>query len=109
VQPESTSRQPDNSSGGLLELPHIHAMCAIVNNHAGACSAYPLLTMRQSPHGTARLCIGVVDTSTNWLGVPREGYGFSNDIKGLFSAPEFSAASFQYDGHNLELTISLHY
>ena len=46
---------------------------------------------------------------TNWLGVPREGYGFSNDAKVLFGAPEFSAASFQYDGQNLELTISLHY
>jgi uncharacterized protein (DUF2141 family) len=46
---------------------------------------------------------------TNWLGIPREGYGFSNDVKALLSAPSFSAASFQYDGQNLELTISLHY
>jgi Uncharacterized protein conserved in bacteria (DUF2141) len=43
---------------------------------------------------------------TNWLGLPREGYGFSNDVKGLLSAPSFSAASFQYDGQNLELTIA---
>ena len=46
---------------------------------------------------------------TNWLGVPTEGYGFSNDAKGLFGAPSFSAASFQYIGQKLELTISLHY
>ena len=46
---------------------------------------------------------------TNWMGVPTEGYGFSNDAKGLLGAPSFSAASFQYDGQNLELTISLHY
>jgi uncharacterized protein (DUF2141 family) len=45
----------------------------------------------------------------NWLGIPREGYGFSNDAKAWLSAPSFSAASFQYDGQNLELTISLHY
>ena len=45
----------------------------------------------------------------NWLGLPTEGYGFSNDAKVLFSAPEFSAASFPYDGQNLELTLSLHY
>jgi uncharacterized protein (DUF2141 family) len=66
------------------------------------------------PPGTYALAVihdenmnGKLDT--NWLGVPREGYGFSNDVKGLLSAPEFSAASFQYDGQNLELTISLHY
>lgn len=46
---------------------------------------------------------------TNWMGVPTEGYGFSNDAKGWLGAPSFSAASFQYDGQNLELTISLHY
>jgi uncharacterized protein (DUF2141 family) len=66
------------------------------------------------PPGTYALAVihdenmnGKLDT--NWLGGPREGYGFSNDVKGLLSAPEFSAASFQYDGQNLELTISLHY
>jgi len=66
------------------------------------------------PPGTYALAVihdenmnGKLDT--NWLGVPREGYGFSNDVKGLLSAPSFSAAGFQYDGQNLELTISLHY
>jgi uncharacterized protein (DUF2141 family) len=46
---------------------------------------------------------------TNWLGVPTEGYGFSNDAEALLSAPSFSAASFPYDGRNLDLTIDLHY
>jgi len=46
---------------------------------------------------------------TNMLGIPKEGYGFSNDAKGLIGAPSFSAASFPYDGENLELTIRLHY
>jgi uncharacterized protein (DUF2141 family) len=45
----------------------------------------------------------------NWLGVPKEGYGFSNDAKGFMGAPSFDAASFPYDGGNLDLTISLHY
>jgi uncharacterized protein (DUF2141 family) len=45
----------------------------------------------------------------NWLGIPTEGYGFSNDAKAVLSAPSFAAARFQYDGHNLELTISLQY
>jgi uncharacterized protein (DUF2141 family) len=46
---------------------------------------------------------------TNWLGIPKEGYGFSNDVKPLLGAPPFSAASFQYDGGTLDLTIRLHY
>lgn len=45
----------------------------------------------------------------NWLGIPTEGYGFSNDAKALLGAPSFSAASFPYDGKNLDLTLSLHY
>ncbi|RDK05708.1 hypothetical protein DN412_35505 [Cupriavidus lacunae] len=46
---------------------------------------------------------------TNGLGIPTEGYGFSNDAVGWLGAPPFSAASFSYDGGNLSLTIRLHY
>jgi uncharacterized protein (DUF2141 family) len=46
---------------------------------------------------------------TNPIGIPKEGYGFSNDATSFFGPPSFAAASFQYDGQNLELTISLHY
>jgi uncharacterized protein (DUF2141 family) len=49
------------------------------------------------------------ELDTNWLGLPKEGYGFSNDAKTLLGAPSFSAASFPYDGQNLELTIGLNY
>lgn len=66
------------------------------------------------PPGTYALAVihdenmnGKLDTS--WLGVPKEGYGFSNDAKAVLSAPSFSAATFIYDGETLELTITLHY
>lgn len=66
------------------------------------------------PPGTYALAVihdenmnGKLDT--NRLGIPREGYGFSNDARGLLGAPSFSAASFKYDGQNLGLEISLHY
>jgi len=49
------------------------------------------------------------DFADIWLGIPTEGYGFSNDAKALFSAPSFSVARFPYDGRTLDLTISLHY
>jgi uncharacterized protein (DUF2141 family) len=66
------------------------------------------------PPGTYALAVihdenmnGKLDT--NLLGIPTEGYGFSNDVKASLGAPSFSAASFAYDGRNLELTISLQY
>ena len=66
------------------------------------------------PSGTYALVIlhdenmnGKIDT--NWLGVPKEGYGFSNDAKAAFRVPSFSDASFVYDGQNLDLTITLRY
>ena len=47
---------------------------------------------------------------TNFLGIPREGYGFSNDAVGpLGAAPPFSAASFHYDGRNVDLAMRLRY
>ena len=46
---------------------------------------------------------------TNWLGVPKEDYGFSNDAEAFLSAPSFSAATFRYDGGTLDLTIPHHY
>jgi uncharacterized protein (DUF2141 family) len=66
------------------------------------------------PPGTYSLAVihdenmnGKLDT--NWLDVPREGYGFSNDATSLLGAPSFAAASFRYEGQNLELQIKLHY
>ena len=50
---------------------------------------------------------GKLDTS--WLGIPSEGYGFSNDVKALLGPPSFSAARFPYDGRNLDMTIRLEY
>jgi uncharacterized protein (DUF2141 family) len=45
----------------------------------------------------------------NWLGVPREGYGFSNNVHGKLGAPSFEQAAFLYDGKTLDLSISLRY
>jgi len=46
---------------------------------------------------------------TNWLGIPMEGYGFSNDAKALLGPPSFAAASFQYDGRSIDMTMKLNY
>ena len=66
------------------------------------------------PPGTYALAVihdenrnGKLDT--NWLGIPTEGYGFSNEAKALLGAPSFSAAKVRYDGGTLNMTITLHY
>ncbi len=71
-------------------------------------------TFEDIPPGT--YAIGVIHDEnmngkldTNRLGIPTEGYGFSNNARNLFGPPSFSAASFPYDGRTLDLTISLRY
>ncbi len=34
----------------------------------------------------------------NFLGIPKEGYGFSNNASGSFGPPDFKDASFEFDG-----------
>ena len=43
----------------------------------------------------------------NFIGLPKKGYGFSNDAKSTLSPPSFKAASFNYDGAEL-LTVTIH-
>jgi uncharacterized protein (DUF2141 family) len=66
------------------------------------------------PPGTYALAVihdensnGKLDT--NLLGIPTEGYGFSNDATALLGTPSFSDASFYYNEQSLDMTITLHY
>ena len=34
--------------------------------------------------------------NTNFFGIPKEGYGFSNNVMGSFGPPSFSRASFEH-------------
>jgi uncharacterized protein (DUF2141 family) len=45
----------------------------------------------------------------NFIGMPREGVGASNDAKGHMGPPKFSAASFAYQGGRLDLKIHVNY
>ncbi|MGC1685378.1 MAG: DUF2141 domain-containing protein [Candidatus Acidiferrales bacterium] len=46
---------------------------------------------------------------TNFMGIPREGVGASNDARGHFGPPKFDAASFRFPGGRLELKITIAY
>ena len=47
--------------------------------------------------------------NTNGLGIPKEGYGFSNNVTGAFGPPSFRRASFKYNGDLSSLTIRTRY
>lgn len=46
---------------------------------------------------------------TNFLGIPREGVGASNDARGHMGPPKFNAAAFQLSGGRLNLKVTVHY
>lgn len=46
---------------------------------------------------------------TNFMGIPREGVGASNNARGHFGPPKFDAAAFQFSGGRLDLTITINY
>jgi uncharacterized protein (DUF2141 family) len=45
----------------------------------------------------------------NWLGLPKEGYGFSNDVKPLLSLPKFENAKFILKDKILKIVIHMQY
>ena len=45
----------------------------------------------------------------NFMGMPQEGFGFSQNPVVRFSAPSFSEASFKYDGNHQTVPINLQY
>lgn len=46
---------------------------------------------------------------TNWLGIPLEGYGASNNPRNRISAPSFKSALFRVTSPSLTLSITLNY
>jgi uncharacterized protein (DUF2141 family) len=46
---------------------------------------------------------------SNFIGIPREGTGASNNAKGHMGPPKFDDAAFRYAGGRLELKITIEY
>ncbi len=49
------------------------------------------------------------DLDTNFIGIPKEGYGFSNNPKSMMGPPEFKEAAFTVGEEDLEMLIQLKY
>jgi uncharacterized protein (DUF2141 family) len=43
----------------------------------------------------------------NFLGMPSEDYGFSNNVRGTFGIPDFVSALFKFDSTNQTINIIL--
>ena len=82
----------------VLKVPTSEARCDFEDIPSGT---YALVVLHDENMN------GKLDT--NWAGIPKEGYGFSNDAKSSSGAPSFKDASFVYDGAILDLTITLRY
>jgi uncharacterized protein (DUF2141 family) len=46
---------------------------------------------------------------TNFMGIPKEGVGASNNAKGHFGPPKFQDAAFQFSGGHLAIKIAMTY
>ncbi len=82
----------------VIKIRETHAVCDFENIPSGK---YAIAVIHDENMN------GKLDA--NLLGIPTEGYGFSNNAKGIVGAPSFSAASFPYNGQSLDFTIRLHY
>ncbi len=45
----------------------------------------------------------------NFIGIPKEGYGFSNNARGTFGPPDFEEAVFSVGSEDIEMNIRLQY
>lgn len=45
----------------------------------------------------------------NWLGIPREGYGTSNNVNPAMRAPDYDEAKFELNSRNNEIHIIIKY
>jgi uncharacterized protein (DUF2141 family) len=49
------------------------------------------------------------ELDSNFFGIPKEGFGFSNDAMGTFGPPDFAKASFAVTAESKGVTINLRY
>jgi uncharacterized protein (DUF2141 family) len=79
-------------------ISHAHAVCEFPDLNAGTYA----ISLFHDENSNGKL-------DTNFMGIPREGVGASNNAKGHFGPPKFDAAAFRFSGGRLELKITVNY
>ncbi|HET9992579.1 MAG TPA: DUF2141 domain-containing protein, partial [Kofleriaceae bacterium] len=87
----------------------VAAAVALPAAHAGTCTFggiaqnhdYAIVTLHDENNDNV--------FQKNALGMPKEGYGFSNNAKPRFSAPSFDDCKFHFASGTLDLAIAMQY
>jgi uncharacterized protein (DUF2141 family) len=103
------------------------ALVALYNKSTGFMKKEPLrnaseiikstqLTMQFDSLGKGNYAIAIIHDENgngildkNDIGIPLEGYGFSNDARGTFGPPEYKDAKFWFAGLNKTIVINMVY
>jgi uncharacterized protein (DUF2141 family) len=97
--PEGFPKNSDRAVGhAKSEISHGHAICEF----SGIAVGKYAVSVFHDENSNGKL-------DTNFLGIPREGVGASNNAKGHFGPPKFDAAAFQFAGGRLDLKITITY
>ncbi len=72
------------------------------------------MSFKSIPNGTYAIALfhdtnGDGKLNTNFMGIPKEGYGVSNNAYNTFSAPDFKSSSFTHSSAHTELNIQMKY
>ncbi len=72
------------------------------------------VTFEQVPAGTYAVAVlhdenGNGKADTNFLGIPKEGVGVSNNPKSSFGPPSFKDGQFSFDGAAMTVTVEIRY
>lgn len=98
-----------NKQAGFLEISHV-----VYGINKPATKGQISVTFKDLPSGLYAVSVihdennnGRMDT--NLLGMPKEGYAFSRNVRPRFSAPTFSATAIQLDGKTNIIQIKMRY
>ena len=98
----SSSGFPKNSGKAAAhvesEISHGQAVCEFPGMTAGTYA----VSVFHDENSNGKL-------DANFLGIPREGVGASNNARGHLGPPKFDAAAFHFEGGRLDLKITIMY
>lgn len=87
---------------------------AFMQTVAPAAGAAHVVVFEKVPYGTYAVAVrhdenGNGRLDTNFIGMPKEGVGTSNNPRTRFGPPSFKDASFVFDKSDLEITLNIRY
>jgi uncharacterized protein (DUF2141 family) len=97
--PDGFPKQPEKAvAHATSEIAEHHAFCRFSGISQGTYAVSAI----HDENSNGRL-------DTNFMGIPREGVGASNNARGHFGPPKFDAAAFHFAGGRRELKITIMY